>query len=132
MDIDDSDDWMSECATVYLVFLISSVKGARKATFFAAGNMGRDCAYDSLFRFGLGKGRLLRIEVMLYARVYGTSVEKESTVETEVMETAEDDVAEFVRLGMSVSKGVGALDIVEGTSVANGVKEGRFGLAPGV
>ena len=42
--MDDSvelDDWRSECASVYLVVLISSSNGVRKDTRFSAGNMGR-------------------------------------------------------------------------------------------
>jgi hypothetical protein len=35
------DDWRSECASVYLVVLISSSSGVRKDTRFSAGNMGR-------------------------------------------------------------------------------------------
>jgi hypothetical protein len=35
------DDSRSECAKVYLTFLISSSSGVRKETRFSAGNMGR-------------------------------------------------------------------------------------------
>lgn len=37
----EQDDSMSECASVYLVVVISSSSGVRKDTRFSAGNMGR-------------------------------------------------------------------------------------------
>lgn len=125
----DDDESISDCAMVYLVFLISSVKGARKETVFDARNNGRVGAEDVLMLLVLGNGPLLDIEVMLYADLYGTSIDRESTVDSDI---AEDDVAELVRLGMSVSEGVGVFDIADGTSVANGVSEGRGGFPPGV
>jgi hypothetical protein len=38
----DTDDSMSECASVYLTVVISSSSGVRKETRFSAGNMGRE------------------------------------------------------------------------------------------
>lgn len=129
VDMVDDDESMSDCAMVYLLFLMSSVKGARKETFFDASKVGRDGAKDVFMLLVLGNGPLLNIDVILYATLYGTSIDRESTVDIDV---AEEDVAELVRLGMSISEGVGIFAIAEGTSVAKGVSEGRCDFPPGV
>jgi hypothetical protein len=49
-DIVAVDDSMSECARVYLVVVISSSSGVRKATRFSAGNIGRDAILRGLIR----------------------------------------------------------------------------------
>ena len=70
------------------------------------------------------------MEVRLNVGLYGVSVESESTVDSDVVESAEDDVAEFVKLGISSSAGVGASNFWDGLLVASGVNTGRcdFGV----
>jgi hypothetical protein len=70
--IEDSvelDDCRSECASVYLVVLISSSSGVRKDTRFSAGNMGR---LEAILR-GINDraGLLESIETRLWGCLYG-------------------------------------------------------------
>lgn len=92
VEIVDIDDSMSECLMVYLSVVMSSVSGARKATFFAVGNIGRDCAKFLLWTPTLGIGLFVKIDVALYASLYGTEADKEPIVDTESAELAVDDV----------------------------------------
>jgi len=70
----------------------------------------------------------------LYASLYGTSVESESSVDTELVETADDNVksAESAELGRSVRNGVGLRVVSGGTLVEMADKDGRCAFAPGV
>jgi hypothetical protein len=82
------EDSMSECLMVYRSVVISSVSGARNATFFAVGNIGRDCEKVFLWTPTLGKGLFVKIDVMLYASLYGTAADKDPIVDTESAELA--------------------------------------------
>lgn len=93
VEIVDEDDSMSECFNVYFSVLMSSVNGARNATFFVAGNIGFDCENVRRWLVLLGIGPLVRMDVTLKATLYGISEESESTVETDDAEFAEDDGA---------------------------------------
>lgn len=106
---------MSECLKVYLVFLTSSVNGARKPTFFNAGNIGRDCENDN-FRCSLrGIGPFDNIDVALNGSLYGASNGVESTVEMDVMDVTE---AVLERLELVVSSSESGRDICEGESAS--------------
>jgi len=59
------EDWISECLMIYSVVIISSVRGAEKATFLAAGNIGRDCAKDSLWLCVRAIGPFVRMDEAL-------------------------------------------------------------------
>ncbi|KAK3100868.1 hypothetical protein LTR53_018878, partial [Teratosphaeriaceae sp. CCFEE 6253] len=100
----------------------------RNATFFAAGNTGLDRAYGLRLLRVRGIGPLLKIEVMLYASMYGTSAERESSVEIEELDTADEEIKSGTSssLGSSVRKGVGRLLAPGETVVDNGVSAGRF------
>ena len=63
----EMDESMSECLMVYFSVVISSVSGARNATFFAVGNIGRDCEKFLLWVPTLGRGLFVKIDVTLYA-----------------------------------------------------------------
>ena len=65
VEIVEDEELMSECAIVYLLVWMLSVRGVRNVTFFGAGNIGLDCAKDIRLPLVLGIGPLLRIEVML-------------------------------------------------------------------
>jgi hypothetical protein len=125
----DIDDSMSECRIVYRSVVMSSVSGARKATFFAAGNIGLDCANARLwFIPALGSGLLVKIEVTLYASLYGTAADSEPIVDTEVAEHAVDDVVS------ECSEAAGDNDLVSFAlilDVARFDNVGRLGLEPG-
>ena len=114
---------------MYISVLISSVKGARKATFFAAGNIGRDRANDRRLFWLRGIGPFVRIDVMLYASLYGHSAGKESTVETDAVDTADEEVISG-ESEISVRRGVGMRSL---TGVTDAVDKGvRAGFrAPG-
>jgi hypothetical protein len=73
---------------VYLSVVMSSVSGARNATFFAVGNIGRDCAKFLLWTPTLGRGLFVRIEDTLYASLYGTAADRDPIVDTESAELA--------------------------------------------
>jgi hypothetical protein len=77
---------------VYFSVVISSVKGARNATFFDAGNIGRDCAKALLWTPTLGMGLFDKIDVMLYASLYGTDADREPIVDIEFAELTVDEV----------------------------------------
>lgn len=62
--MDELDDARSEWARVYFSVLMSSVRGALKATRFGAGNMGRVVVKEAR-RLGRGRGPLARIERVL-------------------------------------------------------------------
>jgi hypothetical protein len=117
---------------VYLVVVIFSVKGARNATFFVVGNIGRDWANDMRLLCERGRGPLVKIDDTLYGNLYGISADSDSIVEMEVADADDEDVksAESVELGSSVRNGVGLLVVSAGTFVDRGVRLGR--LAPGV
>ena len=122
VEIVDDEDSMSECAIMYLVVLMSSVKGARNATFFGVGNIGRGRANDVFLLLVFGRGPLLSIEGMLYASWYGASPRSESNVDTEDEEVSSGVLVEADRSALT---GVDSLDVLAGTFVVNGVKEGR-------
>lgn len=92
VDMVEIDDSMSECRIVYLSVVISSVNGAAKATFFAVGNIGFDCAKVLRCVDGRGNGLLVKIDVALYVSLYGTVVGNESVVEIELAEVVLDAV----------------------------------------
>lgn len=119
---------MSECFIVYFSFLMSSVKGARKATFFAAGNIGLDCANVRRWLVLRGIGPFVRIELTLYASLYGISEGSESTVDTEDAEAAEDEGASDA-VGVT---GCACSVAAKMFAVARGDNAGREGLAPDV
>ena len=119
--VEDADS-MSECAMVNLMFQMVSVKGARNDTLFAMGNIGRDCANDIRLP-PIDFAPLVRMEVMLYD---GSG----STVDSDVVESPEDDVAELVKLGTSSSVGVGISFVQGGLLVARGVNIGRCTFDP--
>jgi len=115
------EETRSACAMVYLVVVISSVRGALNATLFCAGNIDRECVKQLRFRFGLGIGPLHKMDWALYPSVYGTWPGRESTVEAE-----EDEVSSGVSITaeLSSSAGVTWFEETEGTLVASGVKDG--------
>lgn len=76
---------------MYVSVVITSVRGARKVTFFAAGNMGLDGANVRLWLSTFGRGLLLKIETTLYASLYGTVSGSESIVDTECAEVVVDE-----------------------------------------
>jgi len=116
---------MSECFIVYFSFLISSVNGARKATFFAAGNIGLDCAKVRRWLVLRGIGPLVRIELMLYASLYGISEDSDSTVETDdADDEGASDAVDVASRPFSVAATMFA--------VARGDNAGRKDFAPGV
>jgi hypothetical protein len=61
-EVDRNDSSRSEWASVYLIVVISSSSGVRKATLFAAGNIGLEA--DVIFRFR-GSGLFANIEETL-------------------------------------------------------------------
>ena len=133
MEMVDEDESISLCAMVYFVVLISSVKGARKATFFAEGNIGLVCASDRLLRLSRGRGPLLNIDWTLYEILYGTSADNESIVETDVADVDDDDGIwsnGSVALCSSVRNGVGFRDVSGDTLVVRGLRTGL--RAPGL
>lgn len=73
---------------MYLSVVISSVSGARNATFFAVGNIGLDCAKVLRWMPTLGRGLFVKIDVTLYASLYGTAADRDPIVETELAELA--------------------------------------------
>lgn len=77
---------------MYFSVVISSVSGARNATFFAVGNIGRDCAKVRLWIPTLGRGLFVKIDATLYASLYGTAADKDPIVDTESAEFAVYDV----------------------------------------
>lgn len=93
VDIVDIDDSRSECRIVYFSVVISSVNGARKATFFEVGNIGRDCEKFLLWLASLGNGLFVKIDVILYPSLYGTAADREPIVDTVSAELIVDDVA---------------------------------------
>jgi hypothetical protein len=128
VDMVDIDDSMSECRIVYRSVVMSSVSGARKATFLAAGNIGLVCANVLLWIPALGSGLLVKIDVTLYASLYGTDVDNEPIVDTEVAEQAVDDVVS------ECSEAAGDNDLVSFAlmlDVARLDNVGRLGLEPG-
>ena len=125
----EMDDSISECRIVYFSVVISSVSGARNATFFAVGNIGRDCAKFRLWAPTLGRGLFVKIEVTLYASLYGTDADRDPMVDTESAELAvcivvsecseadgDDDLVSFALM----------LDVARVDNV------GRLGREPGV
>lgn len=112
-DIVDWEDSISECASVYLTFLISSSSGVRKETFFSAGNSGLAAAIlrGSSARAGL----LERIEVRLWGCLYGITMVAES-VEADVRD--EDGVA--AELGVEDS-----LEVLQVLSIESRGFDGR-------
>lgn len=77
---EESGDSISECARVYLVFLISSTRGVRKETFFSAGNRGRpDILRESTLRIGLFANIECKLCDIEYGMVAEFVVEAEDT-----------------------------------------------------
>lgn len=64
VDSELTDDWRSECAMVYFVFMISSSNGVRNETLFSAGKNGRAGAI--LRGIMLRAGLLLRMDARLW------------------------------------------------------------------
>jgi hypothetical protein len=113
---------------VYRSVVISSVNGARKATFFAVGNIGLVCANVLLWIPALGRGLFVKIEVTLYASLYGTDADKEPIVDTESVEPEVDDVASDCS-ELAGDKGLESFAIK--LVVARLDNVGRLGLEPG-
>lgn len=65
VEIVECEDSMSEWRRVNLSLVMSSVKGARKATFFETGNIGLDWAKVRRWLLLRGRGLLLRMDVTL-------------------------------------------------------------------
>ena len=127
------DESMSEWLNVYFVVLISSASGARNATFFAAGNIGLDCANDIVRVRARGRGPLVRMEVTLNGSLYGISEDRESIVELEEIDAAEDEALSAVSAGSGswMHEGVDGDSVgTATTSVARGVSVGFFGFVP--
>lgn len=59
----DDDDSISECLIVNLLVLISSVNGARKATFLDVGNIGRDWEKEAVRQRSRETGPLVKTDV---------------------------------------------------------------------
>jgi hypothetical protein len=114
---------------VYFSVVISSVSGARNATFFAVGNIGRDCAKVRLWAPTFGRGLLVKIEVTLYASLYGTDTDRDPMVETESAELAVCIVVS------ECSEADGDADLISFAlmlDVARVDNVGRLGREPGV
>lgn len=90
--VEDVEDSMSECAKVYFTVVISSSRGVRNDTFFAAGNMGREAVI--LLGRSDSTGLLESIEGRLCVSLYGIRMVAESLEEAEV-EPEENVDAEF-------------------------------------
>jgi len=123
----ETDDSMSEWRIVYFAVVISSVNGAAKATFFAVGNIGFDCAKVLREVVGFGNGLLVKIDVALYVSLYGTDVGNESVVEMELAEVVLDAVES--RLSKATGEDV-TMSCEVMLEVARFDSVGRLGLLP--
>lgn len=82
VEVDETDDSRSECASVYRTVLISSSKGVRNDTFFSAGNSGRAGAI--LRGIKSRAGLFVRMETRLWGCLYGMRMVADSFDEADV------------------------------------------------
>jgi hypothetical protein len=102
--MDDSvelDDWRSECASVYLVVVMSSSSGVRKDTRFSAGNMGR---LEAILRGNIERAGLFEsMEARLWGCLYGIEMVADSAeADVSVDESVDAELGVDVE-GMSLS-----------------------------
>lgn len=76
---------------MYFSVVMSSVRGARKATFLVVGNIGLDCAKVLLWFPILGIGLFVKIDVTLYPSLYGTASARELIVVTVSAEFVDEE-----------------------------------------